>query len=292
MPSASQPLLPAPPEQRLGCHRPRVPDRLCLGALVIRLTTGSSWGRHRSDPRSSSVRHHTARTTRRVDRGRGVRHSSARRRSPRSTASSGSTSPRSLSTAACTRPRAAGTEPGQPHFCGIGWKWSVAVDRHGVPIGWTHGANRNDVRMLEPTLDDFAAIRPARGHRHDPSRTRLRLRRRTRAARRLWPRRRHHPAAWHRGAGQEATSAARAARDRRTHQHVGGRTTPNSAATPTARHHTATTRSASPPSCCSSANSSPGATAGGPPDTYPLKSSTLPTVSASSATRRRPSGPG
>ena len=39
-----------------------------------------------------------------------------------------------------------------------GWKWSVAVDRHGIPIGWTiDGANRNDVRMLEPTLDDIAA---------------------------------------------------------------------------------------------------------------------------------------
>jgi transposase len=40
----------------------------------------------------------------------------------------------------------------------LGWKWSVAVDRHGVPVGWTiDGANRNDVRMLEPTLDDIAA---------------------------------------------------------------------------------------------------------------------------------------
>jgi len=39
-----------------------------------------------------------------------------------------------------------------------GWKWSIGVDRHGVPIGWTiDGANRNDVRMLQPTLDDIAA---------------------------------------------------------------------------------------------------------------------------------------
>ncbi len=45
------------------------------------------------------------------------------------------------------------TDPGK-----LGWKWSVAVDRHGVPIGWTiDGANRNDVRMLELTLDDIAA---------------------------------------------------------------------------------------------------------------------------------------
>ena len=40
----------------------------------------------------------------------------------------------------------------------LGWKWSVASDRHGVPIGWTiDGANRNDVRMLVPTLDAIAA---------------------------------------------------------------------------------------------------------------------------------------
>jgi hypothetical protein len=32
------------------------------------------------------------------------------------------------------------------------------VDRHGVPIGWcTDGANRNGVRMLEPTLEDIEA---------------------------------------------------------------------------------------------------------------------------------------
>ncbi len=35
-----------------------------------------------------------------------------------------------------------------------GWKWSVAVEAHGIPIGWAiDGANRNDIRLLEPTLD-------------------------------------------------------------------------------------------------------------------------------------------
>src|SRR5215210_3687167 len=41
--AATKPLLPDPPGHPLGCHRPRVPDRLCLWALLIRLTTGSSW---------------------------------------------------------------------------------------------------------------------------------------------------------------------------------------------------------------------------------------------------------
>jgi putative transposase len=31
---------------------------------------------------------------------------------------------------------------------------SVAAERHGIPIGWAiDGANRNDVALLEPTLD-------------------------------------------------------------------------------------------------------------------------------------------
>jgi hypothetical protein len=40
----------------------------------------------------------------------------------------------------------------------LGWKWSVAVDGAGVPVGWAiDGANRNDVKMLDPTLDAVEA---------------------------------------------------------------------------------------------------------------------------------------
>jgi len=39
----------------------------------------------------------------------------------------------------------------------FGWKWSLATDAHGIPIGWSlDGANRNDVKLLDPTLDDLA----------------------------------------------------------------------------------------------------------------------------------------
>ena len=54
-----------------------------------------------------------------------------------------------------------GTGPNPTDRGKLGWKWSVAVDRHSshsIPIGWTiDGANRNHVRMLEHTLDDIAA---------------------------------------------------------------------------------------------------------------------------------------
>src|SRR5437763_952137 len=36
-----------------------------------------------------------------------------------------------------------------------GWKWSLFADRNGIPIGWaTAGANRHDIKLLEPTLLD------------------------------------------------------------------------------------------------------------------------------------------
>ncbi|HEX3793551.1 MAG TPA: hypothetical protein VHV57_03515 [Acidimicrobiales bacterium] len=37
----------------------------------------------------------------------------------------------------------------------LGWKWSVAVDAHGIPIGWAiDGANRNDLKLLGPSNAD------------------------------------------------------------------------------------------------------------------------------------------
>jgi transposase len=41
--TAIEPLLPPPVPHPLGCHRRRVPDRLCFRGILIRLVTGSSW---------------------------------------------------------------------------------------------------------------------------------------------------------------------------------------------------------------------------------------------------------
>ena len=43
--AAVEPLLPRLPldQHPLGCHRPRVPDRLCFEAMLIRLVTGCAW---------------------------------------------------------------------------------------------------------------------------------------------------------------------------------------------------------------------------------------------------------
>ena len=42
--AAVEPLIPPAPENHpLGCHRPRVPDRLCFWGILVRLVTGCSW---------------------------------------------------------------------------------------------------------------------------------------------------------------------------------------------------------------------------------------------------------
>jgi transposase len=40
----------------------------------------------------------------------------------------------------------------------LGWKWSIATDAVGIPIGWAiGGANRHDLRLLVPTIDAVKA---------------------------------------------------------------------------------------------------------------------------------------
>jgi hypothetical protein len=47
-----------------------------------------------------------------------------------------------------------GTGPSPIDRRKLGWKWSIAADRNGIPIGWaTSGANRHDITLFEPTLE-------------------------------------------------------------------------------------------------------------------------------------------
>lgn len=46
-----------------------------------------------------------------------------------------------------------GTGPNPTDRGKLGWKWSIATDRRGIPLGWViDGANRHDSILLEPTL--------------------------------------------------------------------------------------------------------------------------------------------
>ena len=69
-----EPLLPDPADDHpLGCHRPRVPDRICLWAMLVRLVTGCSWVVAERLLGGRRVGHDPAGPARRVDRGRSLR---------------------------------------------------------------------------------------------------------------------------------------------------------------------------------------------------------------------------
>lgn len=158
--AAVEPLLPLPDRSHpLGCHRPRVSDRVCFRGILIRLVTGSSWvdieailDRQVSD---TTLR---ARRDEWIDAGVfDALKTEALAAFDRiigldldNVALDGS-----LHKAPCG---GEGTGPNPTDRGKSGWKWSVAAERHGIPVGWAiDGANRHDVRMLEPTLDAVRA---------------------------------------------------------------------------------------------------------------------------------------
>lgn len=70
-----------------------------------------------------------------------------------------------------------GTGPNPVDRGKCGWKWSLAADRNGIPLGWEiAGANRNDCVLLDPTLDsvderglltEIETLHLDRGYDHD-----------------------------------------------------------------------------------------------------------------------------
>ena len=157
--AAVEGLLPPPPvdDHPLGCHRPRIEDKVCFTGIVYRLALGCSW----------------------VDAGRlvGVSDITLRRRRDEWIAAgifdalaeealdaydrirglelSEVSVDGSLHKAPCG---GHGTGNNPTDRAKLGWKWSIATDADGVPIGWAiDGANRHDIRLLAPTLDAVTA---------------------------------------------------------------------------------------------------------------------------------------
>ena len=150
-------LPPRPPDNHpLGCHRLRIPDRDCFQGILVRLVTGCSWDVAARLCRASETTLRGRRTewlTAGVfdklveeaiagyDKIIGLDLSEV--------ALDGS-----LHKAPCG---GEGTGPNPTDRGKIGWKWSIATDLFGIPIGWvTDGANRNDSVLLEPTLQAVA----------------------------------------------------------------------------------------------------------------------------------------
>jgi transposase len=145
-------LLPTPraDEHPLGCHRPRVPDRLCFRGMLIRLVTGASWV-----DIEAILDHEVSDTTLRARRDEWIDAGIFESLTAEALAAFDRIVGLDLDDVALDgslHKAPYGGEGTGPNPTDRG-KWSVASERHGIPIGWAiDGANRNDVRMLEPTL--------------------------------------------------------------------------------------------------------------------------------------------
>ena len=157
--TAIEPLLPDPPDHPLGCHRPRIDDRLCFRGILIRLVTGASWV-----DIESILDFKVSDTTLRARRNEWIAAGVFDQIHTEALAAFDKIVGLDLSEVAIDGSLhkapygGEGTGRNPTDRAKLGWKWSIGVDVHGVPIGWAiDGANRNDVKLLEPTLDAIAA---------------------------------------------------------------------------------------------------------------------------------------
>jgi transposase len=157
---AVHPLLPARADDHpLGCHRRRVSDLVCFRAFLIRLVTGASWV-----DIEAILEYQVSDTTLRARRDEWIAAGVFEQLETEALAAydriigldlSEVAVDGSLHKAPCG---GEGTGPNPTDRSKSGWKWSIAVERHGIPIGRAiDGANRNDIPMLPPTLDAIAA---------------------------------------------------------------------------------------------------------------------------------------
>ena len=142
----------------LGCHNPRIADRVCFEGILIRLVTGCSWvtaerimGGRVSD------------TTLRGRRDEWITHGVFDRLAQEAIEAYDRVVGLDLTHAAVDGSQhkapcgGVGTGKNPTDRWKLGWKWSLLVDRHGIPVSWAiSGANRHDTILFEPTLAQAA----------------------------------------------------------------------------------------------------------------------------------------
>ncbi|MCU0269254.1 MAG: IS5 family transposase [Acidimicrobiales bacterium] len=141
-----------PPPHPLGCHRRRIPDRICFEGILRRLVTGCSWD---VAGRISGAGETTLRRRRDEWEAAGV----FDRLCTEALNGYHRIIGVDLSEVAIDGSQhkapfgGEGTGPNPTDRGKSGWKWSIATDRHGIPIGWAiDGANRHDCALFAPTL--------------------------------------------------------------------------------------------------------------------------------------------
>lgn len=152
--SAVEPRLPVVVDRHpLGCHRRRCDDFQCFEAILFRLVSGCSWdvaGRLGKGSETTLRRRRDEwwqagvfaglvdETLEGYDRIIGLDLTEVAVDGSQHKAPFGGE----------------GTGPNPVDRGKRGWKWSIATERHGIPIGWEQaGANRVDSMLLEATLD-------------------------------------------------------------------------------------------------------------------------------------------
>ena len=150
-------LPPRPPDTHpLGCHRRRIPDRDCFDEILARLVTGCSWDVAARLCKASETTLR-ARRTEWLTAGvfdKLVEEAIAGYDKIIGLDLSEAAVDGSLHKAPCG---GEGTGPNPTDRGKTGWKWSIATDLFGIPIGWViDGANRNDSILLAPTLQAVA----------------------------------------------------------------------------------------------------------------------------------------
>jgi transposase len=146
-------------EHPLGCHRPRVPDRVCFEGILIRLVTGCAWV-----DAEALLGGAVSDTTLRARRDEWIEAGVFDRLVDEAIAAYDRIvgldfSECSVDGSQHKAPTGGdGTGPNPVDRGRSGWKWSLFADRNGIPVGWTaDGANRNDCILLAPTLASVIA---------------------------------------------------------------------------------------------------------------------------------------
>jgi len=156
-----EPLLPPAPPHPLGCHRPRIPDRRVMDAILLVLRTGMQWNALAATAICNSSSAHRrfggVGAGRRLsgDLAPGAARLRCSRRHRRGLSGGRRGDDQGAAGGRADRP--------QPHRSRQkGAKRSLLCEARGVPIGLAcDGANRNDHKLLAPTLGSIPIERPA-----------------------------------------------------------------------------------------------------------------------------------
>ena len=142
----------------LGCHNPRIPDRICYQGILTRLVTGCSWTTAEHLPGGQ-----VSDTTLRARRDERVEAAVFENLEAEALAAYDRVIGLDLTDVSVDGSQhkapcgGEGTGKNPTDRAKLGFKWSITVDRNGIPLSSVPaGANRHDTVLFAPTLPAVA----------------------------------------------------------------------------------------------------------------------------------------